>query len=75
MAHAYGTLDSCRWRAIEGLMARRCAQQTVARISLYLAVLIGAVGVGSLYAGEEVIILGKGKTQTLAEWNLSLIHI
>lgn len=29
--------------------------------------MIGAVGV--VYAGEEVIILGKGKTQALAEWD------
>ena len=50
-------------------MAKRCAIKTVARIPVYLAILIGAVGVGSLYAGEEVIILGKGKTQTLAEWD------
>ena len=28
-----------------------------------------AVGVGSLHAGDEVIILGKGKTQTLVEWD------
>jgi hypothetical protein len=27
------------------------------------------VGVGSLYAGDDVIILGKGKTQALAEWD------
>ncbi len=50
-------------------MARRCTKKTVAGIPLYLAVLIGALGVGSLSAGEEVIILGKGKTQALAEWN------
>ena len=49
-------------------MARRSAKKTAARISIYLVILIGAVGVGVLYAGEEVIILGKGKTQTLAEW-------
>ena len=50
-------------------MAKRCAQRTVAWIPLYIAILIGAPGIGSLYAGEEVIILGKGKTQTLAEWD------
>lgn len=50
-------------------MARRCLKKTAARIPIYLAILIGAVGVGSLYAGEEVIILSKGKTQTLEEWN------
>ena len=48
-------------------MARRCAKKTAAGISIYLALLVGAVGVG--YAGEEVIILSKGKTQTLAEWD------
>ncbi|MDE3218278.1 MAG: DUF3047 domain-containing protein [Nitrospirota bacterium] len=50
-------------------MAKRCAQRTVAWIPLYIAILIGAPGIGSLYAGEEVIILGKGKTQALAEWD------
>jgi hypothetical protein len=50
-------------------MAKRCAKKTVAWIPLYLAILIGAPGVGSLYAGEEVIILSKGKTQALEEWD------
>jgi hypothetical protein len=50
-------------------MARRCVNKTVAGIPIYLAVLMAAVGVGSLHAGEEVIILGKGKTATLAEWD------
>jgi len=50
-------------------MARRCAKKTVAGIPICLALLTGAVGVGVLYAGEEVIILGKGKTQALAEWD------
>lgn len=50
-------------------MARRCTKKTVAWIPLYIAILIGALGVGSLSAGEEVIILGKGKTQALAEWD------
>ena len=50
-------------------MARRCTKKTVARIPLYIAILIGVLGVGSLYAGEEVIILGRGKTETLAEWD------
>src|SRR5512147_694764 len=50
-------------------MARRCTKKTVARIPLYIAILIGALSVGSLYAGEEIIILGKGKTQALAEWD------
>jgi hypothetical protein len=49
-------------------MARRCAKKTVAGIPVYLVFLLGALGVGSLYAGEEVIILDKSKTQTLAEW-------
>src|SRR5512144_919542 len=50
-------------------MARRCIKKTVAWMPLYIAILIGALGFGSLYAGEEVIILGKGKTQALAEWD------
>ena len=52
-------------------MARRSVKKTVADIAiyLYLAVLMGAVGVGSLHAGEEVIILGKSKAATLAEWD------
>jgi DUF3047 family protein len=50
-------------------MARECAPKTVAWIPLYIAILIAALGVGALYAGEEVIILGKGKTQALAEWD------
>jgi hypothetical protein len=31
--------------------------------------MIGAAGVESLCAGEEVIILGRGKTETLEEWH------
>ncbi|MGA6826929.1 DUF3047 domain-containing protein [Nitrospira sp. NS4] len=50
-------------------MTRRCSPKTVVAIPFYLAILIGTVGVGSLYAGEEVIILGKGKTQALEEWD------
>jgi DUF3047 family protein len=50
-------------------MARRCAKKTVAWIPFYLAILIGPLGVGSLYAGDEVIILSKSKTETLAEWD------
>lgn len=41
----------------------------VARIPVCLALLTGAVGMASLCAGEEVIILGKGKTEALAEWD------
>jgi len=50
-------------------MARRRVNKTVADIAVYLAVLVGAVGFGSLHAGEEVIVLGKGKTATLSEWD------
>ena len=50
-------------------MAARCVPKTIAWQALYLAILIGALGVGSLYAAEEIIILGKGKTQALAEWD------
>lgn len=52
-----------------GLMARRCTHGTAAGLLIYLAILIGAVGVGFLHAGDEVIILGQGKTQALAEWD------
>ncbi len=53
------------------LMPRRCVNKTVANISLYLylAVLIGAIEVGSLHAGEEFIILDKAKQAALAEWD------
>lgn len=50
-------------------MARRGVNKTVADIAICLAALMAAVGVGSLHAGDEVIILGKGKTATLAEWD------
>lgn len=60
---------ACSWRAIEGHMAGRYTKIAVARMPLYLAILILAAGIGSLYAGQEIIILGKGKTQTLAEWD------
>lgn len=51
------------------LMARRYVSRPVVWIPLYLPILIGALGIGSVYAGEEIIILGKGKTQALAEWD------
>jgi hypothetical protein len=41
----------------------------VAKIAVGLAILIGATGVESLCAGEETVILGKGKTQALEEWD------
>lgn len=41
----------------------------VTEILFCLTILTGVLGVESLSAGEEVIILGKGKTETLAEWN------
>ena len=50
-------------------MARRYVEKIVARMPLYLAILIGVLGIGSLYAGEGIIILGKSKTQALAEWD------
>jgi hypothetical protein len=50
-------------------MLTRFAHNMVARMPIYLAILMGMVSIGSLCAGEEVIILGKGKTQTLAEWD------
>lgn len=51
------------------LMARRYVSRPVVWIPLYLPILIGALGIGSVYAGEEIIILGQGKTQALAEWD------
>jgi hypothetical protein len=48
---------------------RRYAKKTVAVIPIYLTFLMGAAGLGSLYAGDEVIILSKSKTETLAEWD------
>ena len=36
---------------------------------LFLAMLIGMTGGGSLCSGEEVIVLGKQKTEALAEWD------
>ncbi|HSL03209.1 MAG TPA: DUF3047 domain-containing protein [Nitrospiraceae bacterium] len=50
-------------------MARRFARKTVAGIPFYIALLLGPMVVGSVYAREEVIVLGKDKTQTLAEWD------
>ena len=50
-------------------MARRCVNNTVADIAIYLAILMGTVGVGFLHAGEDVIILGKVMTAILAEWD------
>jgi hypothetical protein len=47
-------------------MAKRCVTKTVANIAICLTALMG---VGRLQAEEEVIILGKGKTATLAEWD------
>ena len=47
-------------------MARRYVPSTIAWIALYLAIIKGALAFGKLYAGEENIILGKGKTLALA---------
>jgi Protein of unknown function (DUF3047) len=41
----------------------------VARLPICLALLLAVVGVASLCTGEEVIILGKGKTEALEEWD------
>jgi hypothetical protein len=54
---------------IEGLLVKRCTNTILAGLAICFAHLIAAVGVGSLYAGDDVIILGKGKTQALAEWD------
>jgi len=50
-------------------MLRRFAHNTVTRMSLCLATLIGLAAVGSLCAGEEVIILDAHKTDTLLDWD------
>lgn len=50
-------------------MAGRTITTVVAGVLIVISIQIGTVGVGTLHAGEEVIILGKGKTQTLAEWD------
>jgi hypothetical protein len=55
--------------AVLKLMARRCVNKTVADIAIYLAILMGTVGVGFLHAAEDVIILGKVMTAILAEWD------
>jgi hypothetical protein len=49
-------------------MLGRFFNKTAVAKSIFLAVLIGAVGEGSFCAGEEVIILGKHKTEALPEW-------
>ena len=50
-------------------MLRRFAHNTVTRVSLCLGVLIGVASVGSLCAGEEVIILDAHKTDALLDWD------
>jgi hypothetical protein len=50
-------------------MLSRFAHSTVARMSLCLAMLIGVAAVGSLCAGEEVIILDAHKTDALLDWD------
>ena len=51
------------------LVLHRFAQSTVVRMSLCLAILIGVASVGSLCAGEEVIILDAHMTDTLLDWD------
>jgi hypothetical protein len=51
------------------MMLRRFAHNIVARRSLCLAMLIGVASVGSLCAGEEVIILDAQKTDVLVDWD------
>jgi hypothetical protein len=50
-------------------MLQRFPNKGVAFKPISLAMLIGIVGGGSLCIGEEVIILDKQKTKTLAEWD------
>jgi hypothetical protein len=44
------------------------AHKTAALKSVYLAFLLWMAGGGSICPGEEIIILGKHKTEALAEW-------
>jgi DUF3047 family protein len=50
-------------------MLRRFAHNTVTRMSLCLAMLIGVLSIESLCAGEEVIVLDAHKTDTLLDWD------
>jgi len=50
-------------------MSRRLPNKTVALKPIFLAMLIGLIGGESLCSGEEVIILGKYKTEALEEWD------
>lgn len=50
-------------------MLPRFAYKTVARMSLCLAMPIGVVAIGSLCAGEEVIILDTHKPDALLDWD------
>src|ERR1043166_2326024 len=43
------------------------------RRSIFLAVVIGVVGIGSLCTGEEVIILDKGKAALLGDWDKPIL--
>jgi hypothetical protein len=54
---------------VEPVMLPRFAHKTVARMSLSLAMLIGVVAIGSLGAGEEVIILDTHKPDALLDWD------
>lgn len=54
-------------------MLYRFAHNTVARMAPCLAMLIGVVAVGSLCAGEEVIILDTHKPDALLDWDKRLL--
>ena len=54
-------------------MLRRFAHNTVTRMSLCLGVLTGVASVGSLCAGEEVIILDAHKTDALLDWDKRIL--
>jgi len=51
------------------LVSSRFTSKPVALKIIYLALLIGVGGEGSICRGEEVIVLDKRKTEALAEWD------
>ena len=51
------------------MILSRFAKNTIARMPIYLTLLIGVMNVGSLCTGEEVIILDNRKVDTLLDWD------
>lgn len=54
-------------------MLHRFTHNTVAKMSLFLAMLIGVVAVPSLCGGEEVIVLDARKTDALLDWDKRIL--